>query len=265
MIKLIVALFVAVFSLFSYFFGERVYNEITGEEQRVDLTVEQEIALGAQAAPQMARQHGGLDPDERAQALVDAIGARIVARTAAGETDYRFEFHVLDDPDTVNAFALPGGQIFITEGLLRRLDTEGQVAAVLAHEVGHVVARHAAEQLAKAQLTEGLAGAAVIATYDPSDPGSQGAAVLARAVGQLVNMKYGRDDELEADRLGVRFLAEAGYDPRALIGVMRVLAEAGGGRPEFFSTHPSPDNRVAEIEAAIEEQFPDGVPPDLAE
>jgi predicted Zn-dependent protease len=84
-------------------------------------------------------------------------------------------------------------------------------------------------------------------------------------IGQLVNMKFGREDELESDQLGVRFISEAGYDPRALIGVMQILEEAsGGGRtPEFFSTHPNPENRVARIEEAIQQQFPNGVPEGL--
>ena len=128
-----------------------------------------------------------------------------------------------------------------------------------------MVARHGAEHIAKAQLTEGLTGAAVVASYDPEHPNSQYAAQMAQLVGQLVTLQYGREDELESDRLGVRFMAEAGYDPTALIGVMEILAEASAGneQPEFFSTHPNPGNRIAQIEAVIAEYFPDGVPDDL--
>ncbi len=118
----------------------------------------------------MAQQFGGLDPDPKMQELVDRVGGQVVARSSANDTPCRFEFHTLNDPETINAFALPGGQIFITEGLLRRLDTEGQLAGVLGHEVGHVVARHGAEHIAKQQLTQGLTGAAVLATYDPNNP-----------------------------------------------------------------------------------------------
>ena len=133
----------------------------------------------------------------------------------------------------------------------------------LAHEVGHVVARHSAEHLAKARLTQGLTGAAVIATYDSDHPSSQRTAAFAALIGQLINIRFGRQDELESDRLGVRFTSEAGYDPRAMVGVMEVLAEASAGQsrpPEFFSTHPNPERRVERIKAAIEEKFPDGVP-----
>jgi beta-barrel assembly-enhancing protease len=143
-----------------------------------------------------------------------------------------------------------------------RLETEGQLAGVLAHEITHVVARHSAEQIAKAQLTEGLTGAAVIAAYDPDNPSTQGSAQVALLIGQLVNLKFGRDDELESDRLGVRWMSDAGYDPRSMASVMQILAEAGGPnrQPEFFSTHPDPGNRIARIEEAIQAEFPNGVP-----
>jgi beta-barrel assembly-enhancing protease len=258
------AIIIAIISLVSYF-SLSEFNPITGETQRIDMTVEQEIALGFQAAPELAQQHGGLSRDQRTQEYVRAVGQRIVTQSSASEAPYPFEFNLLADDQTINAFALPGGPMFITMGLLNRLQTEGELAGVLGHEVGHVVGRHSAEQIAKARLTEGLTGAAVLATYDPNDPSTQRTAQVAALIGQIVNMRFGREDELESDRLGVRFMAEAGYDPRALIRVMQVLAEAGGGQsqPEFFSTHPNPDNRIQNIEAAIREQFPNGVPDGL--
>jgi predicted Zn-dependent protease len=262
---LIVALLIAVFSLFRYF-GSSTPNPVTGEKQHVSgITPQQEIALGLQAAPQMAAQYGGESDDPRARALVQQIGEKIVAQSDAAKTPYRYQFHVLADPQTVNAFALPGGQVFITEGLLRRLKSPGEVAGVLGHEVGHVVARHSAEHLAKTQLTQGLTGAAVLATYDPNDPRSGRNAAVIAAVGQLVNLKFGRDDELEADKLGVRLMSEAGYDPRSMIEVMKTLAAAGGGRstPEFFSTHPNPQNRIPRIQESIKATFPNGVPAGL--
>jgi predicted Zn-dependent protease len=263
--RLLGALIVAGLALLSYY-GYREYNPVTGETQHVQLSADQEIALGLQAAPEMLAQFGGLSPDPGAQAFVDEVGMRVVRGSAAASTPYRFEFHLLADPETINAFALPGGQIFITEALASRLETEGQLAGVLGHEIGHVVGRHGAEHLAKAQLTQGLAGAAVIAASDPDRPGSsQQAAMVAMAVAQLVNMKFGRDDELESDRLGVRFLAESGYDPRAMIAVMEVLASSreGQGPPEFFSTHPNPDRRIERIREAVAETYPDGVPDGL--
>ncbi|MGI9040509.1 MAG: M48 family metalloprotease, partial [Gemmatimonadales bacterium] len=202
--RILIALVVAVISLLGYY-GRTVFNPITEEKQRVgSITPEQEVALGVQAAPEMAQQFGGLDPNPEAQALVDQVGGRLVSRSVAAKSPYRFEFHLLDDPQTVNAFALPGGQIFITEGLLRQLGTEGQLAGVLGHEIAHVVARHGAEHIAKQQLTQGLTGAAVLAAYDPNDPSSRGSAAVAAMIGQLVTMRFGREDELESDQLGVR-------------------------------------------------------------
>jgi beta-barrel assembly-enhancing protease len=265
--RLLIALVVAIFAIASYYFGTtKVENPITGEVQRVNMSVQDEIMMGLQAAPEMAQQFGGLYQDESAQQLVDTIGQKLVAQSEAAQSDYQFDFHLLADPETVNAFALPGGQIFITAALYERLQTEGQLAGVLGHEIGHVVARHSAERIAKAQLMEGLTGAAVIAAYDPENPSSAQRAQMAALVGQLISMRYGRDDELESDRLGVRFMADAGYDPRSLIGVMEILAEASGGsQPEFFSTHPNPENRIQKIQAAIEAEFPNGVPEGLTQ
>ncbi len=235
------------------------YNPVTGEEQHLALAPHQEIALGLQAKPQMMAQHGGPHPDPRLQEGVQRVGRKIVEESGAGATDWRFEFTLLSDPKVVNAFALPGGQVFLTAALLERLGTEGQLAGVLGHEIGHVVARHGAQQMAKQQLTEGITGAVIVAS------GATTEAKLAAMVGQLVNMSYGREDELQSDELGVRFMSEAGYDPRALIEVMRILEEASGGGapPEFMSTHPSTGNRVATIEDAIRRVYPGGVPAGL--
>jgi predicted Zn-dependent protease len=251
--RLILAAVIAVVSLISYF-GSQQDNPVTGETQYVDITVEQEIALGLQAAPQMAAEFGGLDPDQNAQTIVDEVGSGIVESSPAGRSPYQFEFHLLDDDQTINAFALPGGQIFITRALYDRLQTEGELAGVLGHEVGHVVARHSAEHIAKAKLTEGLTGAAVIATYDPDNPSSASTAQIAALIGQLINMKFGRDDELESDFLGVCFIDDAGYNPEDLIRVMQVLADSRQGNqpPEFFSTHPNPDRRIQRIQEAIQ-------------
>ena len=263
--RLVMALAMGVIALIS-FFGSKVYNPVTGEDQYISITPRQEIALGLQAMPQMVRQHGGQHPNNELQDLIDRIGFGLVQNSVASQTDWNYEFHLLRDDQTINAFALPGGQIFITAALFNRLKTEGQLAGVLGHEIGHVVARHSAQRIAKSELTQGLIGSVAVAATDPENPRSGAAAAqIAAVVGQLVNMKFGRGDELESDRLGVRIMAEAGYDPRALIGVMEILAESSDGsrQPEFFSTHPNPENRVQEIQTAIAVQFPEGVPEGL--
>ncbi|MEO5619144.1 MAG: M48 family metalloprotease [Candidatus Eisenbacteria bacterium] len=258
--RLLIGLVLALVSAVGYF-GLREFNPITGETQHISLTPEQEIALGLQSAPEMADQFGGLEPDASIQSDVSAIGGRLVQHTIAGQTPYRFSFSVLRDRETVNAFALPGGPIFITRGLLEKFDNEAQLAGVLSHEIGHVIARHSAEHIAKSQLAGGLINAVGTAGSDGAGGGNQ-AAQVAAVVAQMVQLKYGRSDEHQSDTLGVRLLAEAGYDPRALLEVMRILAESSGprGQPEFLSSHPDPGNRKELIQGAIDARFPNGVP-----
>jgi beta-barrel assembly-enhancing protease len=258
MARWLIALVVALFSLVTYCTSTSE-NPVTGEKQRVALKPEEEIALGVKSAPEMAARMGGLSANAEARALVQRMGAQLVRDSFAAKSPYKFSFHVLADPKTINAFALPGGPIFVTEGLLRQLRSEAELAGVLGHEIGHVIARHSSEQLAKAQLTQGLIGAAVIGSGDFT------AAQIGQVVGSMVNMRYGRDDELESDALGIRIMAEAGYDPRAMIRVMETLAKASSGsrQPEFFSTHPHPENRQARIREEIAKRFPQGVPEGL--
>lgn len=246
-IKLIVAAAIVIFSVIKYFSSSSI-NELTGEKQYISLTKDDEIAIGINSAPQMAQEFGGLSQDSQYQEIVKRVGAKVVNNSDAHKTNYPFQFYVLADNRTVNAFALPGGPIFITEALLTRLQSEDQLAGVLGHEVGHVIARHSAEQMSKQELSQGIAGAAGVAAGDVNS------AYYAQVVANMVNMKYGRDDELESDDLGVRFMIQAGYNPEALIGVMDILEEASGGSqvPEFQSTHPSPSNRREKIKAAIE-------------
>ncbi|MFM9957007.1 MAG: M48 family metalloprotease [Phycisphaerales bacterium] len=260
--RLILAVVVALVSIGGYFLNSSK-NPVTGRTQQIALSMEQEIALGLQSAPEMARQFGGVSSDPRATDLVKSVGAEIVAALPPDAPPYRYDFHLLADPQTVNAFALPGGQVFITTALLTRLETEGQLAGVLGHEVGHVLGRHSAQQMAKAQLAQGLAGAAGMAGGDTA-MGAQSAQAVAGMVGKFLLLKYGREDELEADRLGLRFMHAAGYDPRSLIGVMKILEEASGGasadRNDFSATHPNPGRRIEVIERTIAEMFPGGVP-----
>ena len=257
-LRLIIAAAIALVSVVTYY-GRSSLNTVTGENQRLSLTPDEEIALGLQAAPRMAREFGGLSRNSQATASVKEVGAKLVAQSVAAKSPYKFEFHLLADPRTINAFALPGGQVFITEGLARLLSTEGEYAAVLGHEIGHVLARHSAEHLAKEALTQGLVGAAAVGS------GDMNTARIAQQVGAMINMKYGRDDELEADALGIRIVSEAGYDPRAMLEVMQVLAKASGGarQPEILSTHPNPENRAERIQQIIEKNFPNGVPENL--
>ncbi|MEM7134132.1 MAG: M48 family metalloprotease [Chloroflexota bacterium] len=248
-VRLLIAGALVLFAVISYM-GKREVNPVTGESQVVSLSPQEEIQMGLQAAPEMVKQHGGMHPDQRLQDLVDRVGWRLVESSIVKDTPYQYDFHLLADARLVNAFALPGGQTFITYALLSRLENEDQLAGVMGHEIAHVVARHSAQRMAKSELTQGILGAIVTGT------GSQSSAQMAAMVGQMINMKYGRDDELESDKLGICWMIDAGYDPIHMAGVMRILQEAsgggGGGQPEFMSTHPSPDNRIQQIEATIQ-------------
>lgn len=253
--RLAIAALVVAFSFLAYWINTST-NPVTGEKQRIaGITIEDEIKLGLFARDSMANQFGGMDSDPQDGALAEQVGQEVVAKTVAAKSPWRFEFHVLADPGTINAFALPGGQIFITEGLLRKLRTSGQLAGVLGHEIGHVIERHGAQQIAKQRLSQGISAAAVVAS------GDYRTGQMAQVVAGLIGMKYGRGAELEADRWGVNLMAGAGYDPTSMVAVMEVLkSAAGGSRAEFFSTHPNPENRIAKIRGEIARVFPQGIP-----
>lgn len=219
-------------------------NPYTGRVQNIDMTAEQEIAIGLQSAPEMAAQHGGLHPDSRYQALVDAVGNKLVQNSVARETPYKYEFHLLADERTINAFALPGGQVFITYALFSQLENEDQLAGVLGHEIGHIIGRHSAERIAESNFWKTVTMGANVG----ADAGN-----IVAGIGQNTLLTNGREDELESDELGVLFMINSNYNPEALIGVMEILKSAAGPNrvPEFQSTHPDPDNRIERIKAAI--------------
>ncbi len=262
-LRLVFALVLALGSLVVYW-SRSDENDVTGEKQYVAMSEKDEIVLGLAAAPELVQEYGGLHPDPAAQARVERIGRRLLASldaslAAAGRRNpYPFRFHLLRDPKTVNAFALPGGQVFITFALYSQLETEGQVAGVLGHEVGHALSRHGAQQMAKRERDQGLAGAAGVAG------GTRDSARLAQEMAQFAGLSYSRAHELEADRWGVRLSASAGYDPRAMLGVIKVLDRlSSGGPPEMLSTHPKPANRAAYVEEVLAAEFPAGVPAGL--
>ncbi|MGL5064435.1 MAG: M48 family metalloprotease [Microcoleus sp.] len=261
--RVAIGLLMAFFGAITYYTSD-VQNPVTGERQRVQLTPRQEISLGLQARQQIGAKYGGLYPSQKIQQYVDRVGEQVVTNSTAKQAPYPFEFHLLRDPKTVNAFALPGGQIFITAGLLGRLNSEAQLAAVLGHEAGHVVARHGAEHLAKQQFGRALVTAVGVATSDDRGGGQQ-TALIAQAVNQIVSLRYGRSDELESDRLGFQFMMEAGYNPQGIVEVMQILGAARQGEapPEFLSSHPNPENRVQKLQALISQNFPNGVPANL--
>ena len=245
-VRLLIGAAIILFAVIKYCSSAET-NPYTGKEQHISITEDQEIAIGLQSAPHMAQQHGGLYPNEKIQAFVDQVGQKLVDNSIAKETGYKYDFHLLTDAKTINAFALPGGQIFITYALFSKLENTDQLAGVLGHEIGHVVGRHSADRMSKQGLTEGILNGVAVG-FDPST--AQGATAIAN----IINMKYGREDELESDDLGVRFMIDAGYNAEEMIGVMQILKAAAGPNkaPEFQSTHPDPENRIEKIKEAIE-------------
>jgi len=212
------------------------------------ISVPQEIDIGRQANAQVRKQIKQVR-DARVTAYVTRVGRRL-ARVAPG-AKYPYSFQVADAAE-INAFSLPGGPVWINRGVLRAAGNESQVAGVLAHEIAHIAQRHAADQLTKTLLTRwslGVLGAML---------GNAGGAGTAQAAGAMVAngvfLKFSRDDEREADRVGLQIMTKAGWDPRGMIELFEVLrreAKRDPGAVEvFFSTHPSPEDRIAQLRAA---------------
>lgn len=230
-------------------------NEATGKRIfTLGMSREQEIQIGMQAAPEFTAEFGGAVPVPELQSYVGEIGRKMAAETEGDNPTLPWEFTLLNT-DVVNAFALPGGKVFFTRGLAEDLTSEAQMAGVIGHEIGHVTARHGAQRIASQTALGGLleVSAAVVGAS-----GSQAAQAIGqvgipalKVGGSLVLLKYGREEELEADSLGMRYMSNVGYNPRGQLEVMQVLAKlsGGGGRgPEFLSTHPFPENRIERIQ-----------------
>ncbi len=245
---------IVVVSLITYF-GSQSTNPVTKDVQHISMSPDQEIAMGLQAAPEMAAEFGGLDPNQSDQQRVQQIGQRIVQDSPASTTPTSTPTTCLPTRRPSTPSPYPAGRSSSPAPSTTMLQADGEVAGVLAHETGHVVARHSAEQIAKAELTQGITGAAVIAACDPNSPnGCVAASQMAAFVGQLIEMKFSRADETEADWLGVCFMNDSGYDPQDMVKVMQILDALSQGErpPEFLSTHPDPGNRILQIQQDIQ-------------
>ncbi len=207
----------------------------------------QEVQVGKETHPQVIAEHGGVYDDPKIGGYVASVGGRLAANSEM--TDYPFTFTVLNSP-IVNAFALPGGYVYVTRGILALFNDEAELASVLGHEIGHVTARHTAKRYNQSMFA-GLGGAILgIAT------GSQALSQLANYGSQLYLLGYSRDQEYQSDELGIRYMTKAGYDPfgspdmlRALLAqdqLETLIAQRQNSErpPEFFSTHPNTENRV---------------------
>lgn len=231
-------------------------NPITGEKRPYAYTWSQERQLGAQADQQIVSQYGIVD-DAQLHQYVEQVGQRVLAESHLRRPDtpqeFRetpFTFRVLDSP-VVNAFALPGGYVYVTRGLLAHMENEAQLAVVLGHEIGHVAARHASERAFETQLGQlGVIGAAILGQEVLGLPAGD-LLQLGSQAAQLLFLRYSRGDESESDELGVEYAARAGYkasEGAAFFTVLKRLQEVqGGGLPTFLSTHPDPGQREQRI------------------
>ncbi|MGB2997939.1 MAG: M48 family metallopeptidase [Phycisphaerae bacterium] len=231
----------------------------TGERAFIVLTWDQEIALGREAAPELEKEFGGSLDNLPVQAYVRTVGQRVaVSAKHPNLPELPYQFTVLDS-EVVNAFALPGGPVYVTRGLLENLKTEGQLAAVLGHEITHINSRHGSQQISRQMGIQVLLAAAAAAA-GRSEKGAQMATQaedLAKVVVGLINLKYSRGMESEADRFGLDYLAASGYDPREMMNLLNVFVSMAGSRPpEILSTHPNPENRLGAVEEQISEKYP---------
>jgi predicted Zn-dependent protease len=218
-------------------------NPATGQRQLTLMSEAQEIQMGRQAHDSVIASFG-LYPDDSLQQYVQELGERIAANSE--RPDLPWTFRVVDDP-LVNAFALPGGYIYITRGILAHFNSEAEFVSVLGHEIGHVTARHSVEQMSQQQL----AGLGVGLAMAVSEDLGRYVAVASQGL-QLLFLKFSRDDERQSDDLGLRYMTRTGYDPNEMPGVFHTLdriseAQGGGRIPVWASTHPNPENRAQRI------------------
>jgi len=218
---------------------------------RLLLPEEEEKRLGDELAAEVRQREKILD-DEQVQAWIGRVQDRIVGAVPEEDRKFPFQTLVVDDPETVNAFALPGGHLFVYSGLIAQAENEAEVAAVLAHEVAHVTLDHPSQQLAARIGVDTLRSIALGQT-----PGA--IAQLASGIAaQGYIAAHSREEEAEADRFGLSYLASAGYDPRAMVSFFRKLERLQGAEPDvvtrFFASHPSPAERIRLQEDTIREQ-----------
>lgn len=217
------------------------------------LPEDKEIEIGNSYIPYAIEENDGLYPDKRVQDYVRSVGM-IIARHTPRKLPYKF---FVVNSDTINAFALPGGPVFITRGLLLKLNSESELAGVLGHELGHINARHHAKFLEKMYAMNILfnIGAAIVA----DKPYAQALLQFGQIGGKLLALKFSRDQEKQADELGTLYALKAGYDPNGLLGVFETFKKMEkGNSPEWLQTHPLPESRIKDVEREIESIKPSG-------
>jgi predicted Zn-dependent protease len=222
-------------------------NPVTGEDELMLFPSSQDAEIGKQYAPEVEKELKGKIDDLTLQNYIDGVGQSIAGISHRPDFDYHF---VAVNDKSINALALPGGYIFITKGMLLKLTSEAQLAGVLAHEIVHVVARDTANMMSKQMGMDMLLVAGLSQTT------SEGAAVAAGLAREIISLKYGREDEKDADTYGLDYMVRAGYNPNGVVEVMQMLEREDSIRAvEFLSSHPSPENRVSYLQARIKSRY----------
>jgi len=226
-------------------------NPVTGKKEFIAIPRSYEIAMGAQAAPQVATQFGGEVKDSVLQEYVQKVGKKVAVQ-ADREMPYNF---TLLNSGIPNAFALPGGNIFVTAGLMSRMTNERQLAAVLGHEVVHVAALHGVKGMQR------QVGASVVVQLAAAAVGSDtkaAAEAAAKIAASMITLKYGRNAEYESDKYGTKYMTKAGYNPWGMVELLTILLNLSDKEPgslqEMFQTHPLSSKRIAEIKEEIEDE-----------
>jgi len=225
-------------------------NPVTGKRQLILIPRAYEISMGLQAAPQVATQFGGPVADATLQAYVQMVGKK-VASMADRKMPYDF---TLVNSEIPNAFALPGGKIFVTAGLMSRMTNEQQLAAVLGHEIVHVAAKHGVSHM---QDQMGVMVVSELAKAAAGPDKAKAAEAATQIAGKMVLMKYSRNDEYEADRYGTKYMTKAGYNPWGMAELLTILLNLSAKEPSvfeaMFQTHPLSSQRIAAIKKVIAE------------
>ena len=221
---------------------------ITGRSQFILLSESEEIQMGLVAFQEVLKKEN-ISKNTKYNSSVIRVGKRIA--TASGKTDYKWEYKVIDSDDTINAFALPGGKIAVYTGILSVAETDAGLATVMGHEVAHATARHGGERMSVGILAQ-LGAVGLNVALRNKDPQTISAVNAAFGTGITLGgiLPFNRKQESEADRIGLIYMAKAGYDPRESVGFWKRMASANAGKPtppEFISTHPSHGTRISNL------------------
>lgn len=239
------------------FLGGCAKAPMTDRSQFIILSANEELKLGLQASQQVMKENEDkLNKDKKLVAKIRQVGFHIAKEAdfyvaQAGLPEFDWEFHLIDE-DTVNAFCLPGGKVFVYSGLMKAATNDAQLATVMAHEIGHAIARHGAERISTATAIDlgGFIVVGVAASNDKINPSTMAGISIAYGIGSgLGKLKHSRVQESEADYVGLMMMAKAGYDPREALNFWENMKAQNEKKPlEFLSTHPLPDTRIKDIQ-----------------